>query len=84
MPQFMQEGFGVVFYIHTIVQLNLKFTRSMITISNPYPPKATFTKKSFVIYIDDQLMARKIFIHEPIHDSLTPSLAIIVPCSLKK
>ena len=84
MPQFMQEGFGVVVYIHTIVQLNLKFTRSMITISCPYPPKYTFSKKSFVIYIDEQLIAWKVFIHEPIHDSITPSLAIIIPRVTKK
>ena len=84
MPEFMYEGFGVGFYIHTIVQLNLKFTRSMITISCPYPPKDTFSHKSFVIYMDEQLIAWKVFIHEPIHDSFTPSLTIVVPRVTKK
>ena len=78
-PEFMQKRFGVMFWIHTIMQLDLKVTRSVIAISSPHPTKDTFTKKSFVIHINNQLIVRKMFIHEPIHDSFTPSLTIIIP-----
>ena len=83
-PQLMQKSLGVMFWGHTIVQLNLKITRSIVTIRCPHPSKYTLMKQSQVIYINNHLMVRKMFIHEPIHDSFTPFLAVIIPRKSKK
>ena len=50
----------------------------MIAISHPCPPKDTFTKYPFMVYIHDDFMTWKILIHKPIYDACATFLGIII------
>jgi hypothetical protein len=83
-PEFVQKCSGVMFSGHKVVHLDLKFTRSIMTICSPNPTINTFTIQSTMMHIDVNLMTWKMFIHEPSYNSLATFLGVIVTRMTKR